>query len=370
MKRFIFLISAVLLSYLSIYPQITLPAQEHFDYSIGDLTTVGSPNWNKYFGVTNKEAQVVTGNLSYPDYPMTETGNRLYIQEFDTMAIDGISFPTLNAPGTKVYASFLIQIISNGGITPEGSYFCGFSDNNIQMYDNAYARLFIRALNSELNFGISKNSSDTTNIVWMSNSYMPGGAPLLVVLGYEFVEGTQNDIVSFWINPDLTGPEPTPTLSATARVNDGVISNFFIRLYECTNAYIDAIRIATSWSQAPLPVELSQFTGAVNGNSIKLDWMTETEVNNYGFEIHRQVHTSTPLSVTTGWEKIGFVNGNGNSNSPRNYTFEDENIDAGIYSYRLKQIDNDGQFEYSKIIEVDFGVPGKFELNPELSKSV
>ena len=62
------------------------------------------------------------------------------------------------------------------------------------------------------------------------------------------------------------------------------------------------------------------------------------------------------------WEKIGFVNGNGNSNSPKSYSYEDKNVTAGKYSYRLKQIDNDGQFEYSKTIEVDFGTPGKFEL--------
>ena len=65
----------------------------------------------------------------------------------------------------------------------------------------------------------------------------------------------------------------------------------------------------------------------------------------------------------TGWDKIGFVNGNGNSNSPKNYSFDDNNVTAGKYSYRLKQIDNDGQFEYSKTIEVDLGAPKKFELS-------
>ncbi|MEO8230913.1 MAG: T9SS type A sorting domain-containing protein, partial [Ignavibacteriota bacterium] len=81
----------------------------------------------------------------------------------------------------------------------------------------------------------------------------------------------------------------------------------------------------------------------------------------YGFEIYR-AHTSTPLSVTE-WEKIGFVNGNGNSNSTKNYSFEDKFVTSGTYSYRLKQIDNDGQFEYSKTIEVDLGAPKKFELS-------
>jgi Secretion system C-terminal sorting domain len=61
-------------------------------------------------------------------------------------------------------------------------------------------------------------------------------------------------------------------------------------------------------------------------------------------------------------EKIGFVKGNGNSNSPKNYSYTDEGVTSGKYNYRLKQIDNDGQFEYSKVVEVSIKVPEKFAL--------
>jgi hypothetical protein len=60
---------------------------------------------------------------------------------------------------------------------------------------------------------------------------------------------------------------------------------------------------------------------------------------------------------------LGFVPGNGNSNSPKNYSFTDDNVTPGKYSYRLKQIDTDGQFSYSKTIAVDFGSAVKFELS-------
>jgi len=111
----------------------------------------------------------------------------------------------------------------------------------------------------------------------------------------------------------------------------------------------------------PMPVELTSFSASVIGKSVKLNWKTATEVNNYGFEILRQAHTSTSLNVTD-WEKIGFVNGNGNSNLPKSYSFTDRNVNSGKYSYRLKQIDNDGTFEHSKIVEADLGAPTKFEL--------
>ncbi|MBK9097325.1 MAG: DUF2341 domain-containing protein [bacterium] len=108
----------------------------------------------------------------------------------------------------------------------------------------------------------------------------------------------------------------------------------------------------------PLPVELNSFSASVNGSTVTLNWITETEVNNYGFEILRSAQNDNK-----GWILIGFVQGNGNSNSPKYYTFEDENLVAGIYSYRLKQIDTDGQFEYSKVVEVNLGAPNKFELS-------
>jgi hypothetical protein len=110
-----------------------------------------------------------------------------------------------------------------------------------------------------------------------------------------------------------------------------------------------------------LPVELTSFTVAVKDAIVKLDWKTESEVNNYGFEIERKV--SSIQSSDSKYEKIGFVNGSGNSNSPKNYSFADNSIVTGKYLYRLKQIDNDGKFEYSHEIEIDLGSPLEFSLN-------
>jgi hypothetical protein len=111
----------------------------------------------------------------------------------------------------------------------------------------------------------------------------------------------------------------------------------------------------------PLPVELSSFTAVVNGNSIILMWRTETEVSNYGFEVERASSSTTP--VQEGWKKIGFVEGHGNCNSPKDYAFTDTPVEGKSFQYRLKQIDTDGQFQYSDIITVDIEIPTKFALN-------
>jgi len=124
-------------------------------------------------------------------------------------------------------------------------------------------------------------------------------------------------------------------------------------------------RWATVYANVPLdelPVELSSFTAKVlKSGGIKLDWRTETEVSNYGFEVERL--QDFKIEKLQDWEKIGFVEGNGNSNSPKDYSFTDNSAGYGKYAYRLKQIDTDGQFEYSKVIEVDAGnIPNGFVL--------
>jgi len=106
----------------------------------------------------------------------------------------------------------------------------------------------------------------------------------------------------------------------------------------------------------PLPVELSLFTARINGTKILLNWRTETEVRNYGFDIERS-------SDGIEFYKIDFIEGHGNSNSPKLYSYIDpaDGFTGKVY-YRLKQIDTDGTFSYSKIISVDLGAPVTYEL--------
>jgi hypothetical protein len=67
--------------------------------------------------------------------------------------------------------------------------------------------------------------------------------------------------------------------------------------------------------------------------------------------------------VRGGWQKIGFVQGNGTSNSPKDYSYTDASVASGTYAYRLKQIDNDGTFEYSSEAEITLSVPKVLALD-------
>jgi choice-of-anchor B domain-containing protein len=102
------------------------------------------------------------------------------------------------------------------------------------------------------------------------------------------------------------------------------------------------------------PVELTSFTAVANKNSVKLNWSTATESNNFGFEVERK---SDNEFVT-----IGFVSGSGTTTETHNYSFTDIGLDDGIYYYRLKQIDLDGKFSYSDVVITEVFYPNSLIL--------
>ncbi|MDH3269324.1 MAG: YCF48-related protein, partial [Ignavibacteria bacterium] len=105
------------------------------------------------------------------------------------------------------------------------------------------------------------------------------------------------------------------------------------------------------------PVELLSFNCIVENDVVDLNWVTATETNNSGFEILRITQNED------GWNKIGFVPGYGTTTETQHYSFTDNDVKPGKYQYKLKQIDYDGTFEYSKIVEVEIPLVNKFSLS-------
>ena len=129
--------------------------------------------------------------------------------------------------------------------------------------------------------------------------------------------------------------------------------------------------LQSSGSTSTLPVEFTSFTGAVLNDYTILKWTTATEINNYGFLIERSAAGNQPSENSAdnnrklnadSWEIIGFAKGSGNSNSPKQYFFIDSKPGYGNVEYRLKQVDNDGSFKYSNIIQLKINMPLSFEL--------
>jgi len=97
----------------------------------------------------------------------------------------------------------------------------------------------------------------------------------------------------------------------------------------------------------PVPVELVSFSAEINENDVQLSWITATETNNFGFEVERKNSDE--------WKQIGFVEGVGTTTEMQYYSFTDNISELKLFdkiSYRLKQLDLDGTYEYSKEVEV------------------
>ena len=169
----------------------------------------------------------------------------------------------------------------------------------------------------------SGGSIASLKLCWVSGNEAPGfNASSAVVIG----------------RFDVAGWYPMPAIvSGTGTLSDP---------YTASVSGITRFNPFGVGNDGALPVELIAFYSEANNNDISLHWNTATEINSNRFDIEREELTGKK------WLKIGSVHANFLSNSPRSYSFTDKNLKPGVYLYRLKMIDNDGSFKYSKTTEV------------------
>ncbi|NOX67517.1 MAG: T9SS type A sorting domain-containing protein [Chlorobi bacterium] len=335
----------------------TLLLEENFDYTVG--TNLTANGWAGFSSTGNRPIQVTSGSLSFPSYPSSGISNSTTIIGTSTSGEDIKQIITEQNSGS-IYISFLVNF-SAATTAVDGDYFIGYLTST---GTTIKGRIFVKRSGSNIAFGVSKGSTtpNLTDYIYLLNT------TYLIVLKYTFNTLSSDDVISLFVNPSLSGTEPSPTLTnldiSTDLANIGAVA-----LRQGSKAYtaqIDGIRVSDAWSLAPLPVELTSFTATTITKGTMLNWSTATEVNNYGFEVERK--SSFTLQNESGdsfykWEKIGFVEGHGNSNSPNDYSFFDNSSVVGEVSYRLKQIDTDGGFEYSDVVTVTSNKLAKYELH-------
>ncbi|MCU0414617.1 MAG: T9SS type A sorting domain-containing protein [Ignavibacteriaceae bacterium] len=158
---------------------------------------------------------------------------------------------------------------------------------------------------------------------------------------YGWTEHNPFNSPSAWQNPG--GGFGTPCATWGARVATCAVG---------TAPYTD---FAFRLSGQLVPVELTSFTASADFGVVELQWITATETNNQGFEVQR--------SAGGEFETIAFVDGHGTTTQTQVYTYTDRSVNVGAYSYRLKQVDFDGTFEYSNAVEIDVPAPAEFVLD-------
>jgi predicted GH43/DUF377 family glycosyl hydrolase len=170
-------------------------------------------------------------------------------------------------------------------------------------------------------------------------------------LGITWVKDAGNPIIA----------QGTPGIWDYGRIETGSIiyTPYELRIYYdgsgSATGNLGRIGLAISSPFIPVPVELISFTATANGSEIVLNWATATEINNSGFSIERKYSNYE-------YSEIGFVPGFGTTTEPKSYSYTDSKVSTGKYTYRLKQIDFSGSFEYSPELEVEVSAPLVFSL--------
>lgn len=115
-----------------------------------------------------------------------------------------------------------------------------------------------------------------------------------------------------------------------------------------------------TYSNPALPVELSAFSAEANGRDVILTWVTQTELNSNSFVIERQEKRANNQGE---WKAIGNLKAGGTSTTPKEYNYVDNKLQSGKFVYRLKMIDNDGTYEYSKEVEGEVALPKDYAIS-------
>jgi len=334
---------------------------ENFNYTAGNIINVTS-SWKEYYHGTI-DVEVVDGNLEYPGYALSNSGRMTSLNGGNINSSCVVrNFTTQKSNGVSVYYSFLLNVVNTSDLDINSSN----GDYIINLISTTTARrcfVFIRQGSDPSKFRLGLAKASTDDLSW-SNTDLSTNSTYLIIVRYYFKAG--NDLTRLWINPNLLSTEPVPDIEVSSGTDASDLNGIILsQRAKSGHEQIDGLAVTTSWSQIPLPVELIAFSANISGNQVSLNWKTATEVNNYGFEVERCQTSNLPAGKASvkcqTWEKIGFIQGNGNCNIPKNYFFVDEHPPVGNIEYRLKQIDNDGKYEYSNSIEVLLDSPLKSE---------
>ncbi len=330
----------------------------------------GSNGWATHSGTPNQiqyetSPSDLGASLSYPGLPAS-TGNRIRIDSTQSEDVNKEISPQVT---DSLYASFLLKVLSTTSLQANdqlGAYFIHFLPNAGTSVGTTgfVGRVHIRAGSTPntFNLGALNNAGGTqtaTNIFGASPQDYPIGQTYFVVVKYVRTTNT----VSIWVNPPVgLASEPPPTFTnstgtspAPAQIRSLAIRNANTTFGRGTgNLELDEIRVSRSWSEVALPVELISFTGMYLNGRVELQWQTASEQNNEGFFVERRQGSGA-------WQTLGFVRGKGTTTEAQSYRFNDETA-VGTVSYRLKQVDFDGQFAFSPTIEVLAGELTSYKL--------
>jgi hypothetical protein len=314
-------------------------------YSAGSWQPVGSPNFSG--GEVANTSIAIDGNGT-PYVAYQDVGNSS--QKATVRKYNGANWVVVGSAGFSAGLASYISIAIDGNGTP----YVAYSDYSVSPY-----KATVKKYNgtSWVDVGLAGGFS-AGSASYISMAIDGSGTPYVAYLDYnEYpnkVTAKKYNGTS-WVDVGSAGGFVSTNLAAFISITIAPNGIPVVAYQDGANSNNATVKKYSQSQSDPLPVELTSLTASISGRIIMLNWQTTTEVNNCGFEVERKTANSS-------WQQIGFVQGHGNSNSPKEYAFIDKQIGGTKFQYRLKQIDNDGKFEYSKEIEVELILPNNYTL--------
>jgi hypothetical protein len=287
--------------------------------------------------------------------PANDVGNNN--ERWDLTFVTPTAPYTVQAAANASTAFFRLQVKEAASLGGPGTYYVFIGNDMNQTIGMVY-------------FTLSGNSGSITvaNAIRNPETQTASGLISSSINGYARVEqiagGTayidfQTPLSTIYTNLGISSTTPIKFYSGTSS-GSGNIGNVN-RDWMTPGNTVDFSDLATasfnSLQNNHLPVELTSFTAHIRQGTVQLKWRTETETDNYGFEILRSLKKDV-------WDVVDFVHGHGTVNSPRNYTYNDpllKNSNGTIF-YRLRQIDRDGSDSYSSTVMVRIAAPSAFAI--------
>jgi hypothetical protein len=349
--------------------------QRFLSYGFTDVVLDSFMCTNNYGGTTTTLQMNVVATLPGTDYP-----DQIYIlgAHYDSFSSGN---PMINAPGADDNASGTAAVLETArvvmasGFQPRASLrFIAFAAEELMLFGDSGCEYYAeQAFNTGMNIKIMINADMISHTAKpLANSrvrinYYTGHTNLLTLAkdvtnqftSITAINGSLNqysDSYPFYQKGYPAVYFEEDDFSPYYHTVNDVITNYSMPY--CTEVVkaAGATLLKKLTLDHPVPVELISFNALQVNDKVELNWTTASEVNNFGFEIQKKLEGYN-------WTTIGFKEGYGTTHEKQFYSFSDFNIYKNeILFYRLKQIDFDGSFEYSKEIEVEIGIPYKYAL--------
>jgi hypothetical protein len=306
--------------------------------------SVNNLNINNGYGIILAGNLTVTNNLTLTNGILSLGAFNLTLGSSATISGTPSSSNMIVPTGTgelrKVFTgtgSFTYPVGDNTGTKEYSPIILNFTSGT---FSSAYAGITLG--NSK--YSNNASSNDYLNRYWTVNQ--------------SGISGFTCDVTAQYLVADIVGTESN---IYTGKYSAGwTLLNQANVVNHTLSGTVTGFSTFTGGQQSSMPVELSSFSSCVSERDVKLLWITSCETNNSGFEIQK----SNVNNQNAEWTVAGYIRGSGTKITPTNYSFTDVKLKIGKYLYRLKQIDNNGNFKYHNLAGfVEIGTPAKFKLS-------